>query len=55
MQSGLKEKAGRLERDEIAPQIAQVMALLTELEASRGNITIFNIFDSVCPANDRYC
>lgn len=45
----------RLERDSIAPLINQVMTQLTELETSRSNIAVFNIFESVCPANEEYC
>jgi len=31
------------------------MTLLTDLESSKSNVAIFNIFDSVCPASDTYC
>jgi len=45
----------RLARDTIAPQIEQVMELLTKLESSNRNIAVFNIFESVCPADEEYC
>jgi peptidoglycan/LPS O-acetylase OafA/YrhL len=45
----------RLKRDEFASLVDEVMTLLTDLEASRSNIAVFNIFDSVCPADDNYC
>jgi len=45
----------RLERDAIAPQIDQVMELLTRLETSNRNIVVFDIFESVCPAGEEYC
>ena len=45
----------RLERAAFAPLVDQVMELLTELETSNGNVAIFNIFDSVCPANEEFC
>ena len=50
-----EKESCRLERDELAPLIDQVMAQLIELETSNSNVAIFNIFESVCPANDRYC
>jgi len=45
----------RLEREAIAPLIDRVMQLLTELETSNRNIAAFNIFESVCPADEKYC
>jgi len=52
----LKEREScRLQRDEFAAMVDEVMTLLTGLEASKNNIAIFNIFDSVCPAGDEYC
>ncbi len=45
----------RLERHSMAPLIDQVMNLLAGLEASTTNVTVFNIFDSVCPAGEKYC
>jgi len=45
----------RLERDEFAGLVDEVMTLLTGLESSKSNVAIFNIFDSVCPASDTYC
>ena len=45
----------RLERQSIAPQIARVMELLNELEGNSSNISIFGIFDHVCPPGDQYC
>ena len=45
----------RLERDTLAPLVEQVMEQLTGLEKSDGNIAVFDIFDSVCPANEKYC
>ena len=50
-----EKESCRLERDELAPLIDQVMEQLTELETNNTNVAIFNIFESVCPANDRYC
>jgi hypothetical protein len=45
----------RLERDEMAPLINQVMEQLTRLEKNKSNIAVFNVFDSVCPPAERYC
>ncbi len=45
----------RLERDEMAPLINQVMEQLTRLETNKSNIAVFNIFDSVCPPAEKYC
>jgi len=45
----------RLERTEFAPLVDQVMELLTNLVTSNSNVAVFNIFDSVCPADDEYC
>ncbi|NIA26726.1 MAG: acyltransferase family protein, partial [Desulfobulbaceae bacterium] len=45
----------RLERDTFAPLVDQVMELLTQLETSNGNVAVFNIFDSVCPADEEFC
>jgi peptidoglycan/LPS O-acetylase OafA/YrhL len=45
----------RLERDEMAPLINQVMEQLTRLEKNKSNIAVFNIFDSVCPPAEKYC
>jgi len=45
----------RLQRDAFAPLVEQVMNLLAKLETSNNNIAIFNIFESVCPANEEYC
>ena len=45
----------RLEMDEFSPLVDDVMVLLTDLEASRDNIAIFSIFETVCPAGDKYC
>jgi peptidoglycan/LPS O-acetylase OafA/YrhL len=45
----------RLERAAFAPLVDQVMELLTKLETSSSNVAVFNIFDSVCPADDAYC
>jgi peptidoglycan/LPS O-acetylase OafA/YrhL len=50
-----EKESCRVARDELAPLIDQVMEQLTELETSNTNVAIFNIFESVCPANDRYC
>ncbi len=50
-----ERKSCRLERDSIAPLIDQVMEQLTKLEKSNSNITVFNIFESVCPTGDKYC
>jgi len=45
----------RLERATFAPLVNQVMELLNNLEASKSNVAIFNIFDSVCPTDEEYC
>jgi len=50
-----EKESCRVERDELAALIDQVMGQLTELETSNSNVAIFNIFESVCPANDKYC
>jgi len=50
-----ERKSCWLERETFAPLVDQVTELLTELEADNGNIAVFNIFDSVCPAGDEYC
>jgi peptidoglycan/LPS O-acetylase OafA/YrhL len=52
----LNERAScRLQRDEFAVLVEEVMALLAGLEASKSNVAIFNIFDSACPASEPYC
>jgi peptidoglycan/LPS O-acetylase OafA/YrhL len=52
----LDERAScRLRRDDMVPLIDEVMDQLGALAASRENIAIFNIFDSVCPAGYEYC
>jgi lysophospholipase L1-like esterase len=50
-----EKESCRLERDELAPLIDQVMEQLTELQTNNTNVAIFNIFDSVCPASDEHC
>jgi hypothetical protein len=45
----------RLERAVFAPLVDQVMEMLTKLETSNGNVAVFNIFESVCPADEEYC
>jgi lysophospholipase L1-like esterase len=45
----------RLERAAIAPLIDQVMEQLTQIEATHANVAVFNIFESVCPADEEYC
>lgn len=45
----------RLERSQFAPLVDEVMHLLTDLEASRDNIAVFSIFETACPAGDKYC
>jgi peptidoglycan/LPS O-acetylase OafA/YrhL len=45
----------RLERDAFAVLVEEVMTLLAELEGNKNNVTVFNIFDSVCPLGDDYC
>ena len=45
----------RLERASFAPLVDGVMDLLGDLEASRDNVAVFEIFESVCPPGDRYC
>jgi hypothetical protein len=45
----------RLQRDEFATLVEEVMDLLAGLEATKSNVAVFDIFDSVCPAGDEYC
>jgi peptidoglycan/LPS O-acetylase OafA/YrhL len=45
----------RLQREGFAVLVDEVMTLLMALEASKSNIAIFDIFDSVCPTGDEYC
>jgi len=45
----------RLKRDSFAVLVNEVMTLLAEIEASKSNIAVFNVFDSVCPTGDEYC
>jgi hypothetical protein len=45
----------RLERDTFARLVAEVMGQLTNLETSKSNVALFNIFDSVCPVGQEYC
>ena len=45
----------RLDRETFARLVAQVMGQLTDLETSESNVAVFNIFDSVCPADDEHC
>jgi hypothetical protein len=45
----------RLKRDDFAELVHEVTPLLTALEDSKSNVTVFNIFDSVCPSGDSYC
>jgi len=49
-----RESCG-LKRAAFAPLVNQVMELLNNLEASKSNVAIFNIFDSVCPTDEEYC
>jgi peptidoglycan/LPS O-acetylase OafA/YrhL len=52
----LDERAScRLKRDDFAELVDEVTSLLVALEDSKSNVTVFNIFDSVCPAGDTYC
>jgi peptidoglycan/LPS O-acetylase OafA/YrhL len=52
----LRERAScRLDRDEFAVLVNEVMTLLSELESSKSNVAVFNIFDSVCSAGGNYC
>jgi hypothetical protein len=52
----LKERQScRLKRDGFAVLVDEVMALLADLEASKNNVAVFNIFDSVCPTSDEFC
>ena len=44
-----------LERAAFTPLVNQVMELLNNLETSQSNVAVFNIFDSVCPADEKYC
>ena len=45
----------QLDRDAFSPLVDEVMGLLTDLEASRDNISVFSIFETACPDGDRYC
>jgi len=45
----------RLERAAFAALVDQVMELLNNLAASSANVAVFNIFDSVCPADQNFC
>ena len=45
----------RLQRDNFAPLVDQVMEQLNGLEETTSNIAVFDIFGSVCPASERYC
>jgi hypothetical protein len=45
----------RLERSAFAALVDQVMELLRQLETDNSNVAIFNIFDSVCPADEEFC
>jgi peptidoglycan/LPS O-acetylase OafA/YrhL len=52
----LRERAScRLDRDEFAALVDEVMTLLSDLESRKSNVAIFNIFDSVCSAGGTYC
>jgi len=50
-----EKESCRLERRAFAPLVDQVMELLTDLETRNGNIAVFDIFNSVCPADEEYC
>lgn len=45
----------RLKRAEFAPLVNEVMELLTQVATDHENVAVFNIFDSVCPADKEYC
>ena len=45
----------RLERRVFAPLAEQVEEMLTNLAAKHQNVTVFTIFESVCPPDDDYC
>jgi len=45
----------RLDRTAFAPLVDQVMVLLTELGRDNENVSVFNIFDSACPADEAFC
>lgn len=45
----------RLQRESFAPLVDNVMEQLTELETSNRNVAVFDIFESVCPADEDYC
>jgi hypothetical protein len=45
----------RLNRNEFVPLVDEVMELLTDLEVSKSNVAVFDIFNAVCPQGDRYC
>lgn len=45
----------RLERDELSPLLDEVTVQLASLAASKDNIVIFDIFNSVCPTSEEYC
>ncbi len=45
----------QLRRSEFAPLVDEVTDLLTGIEDSRDNVSIFGIFETVCPDGDRFC
>jgi len=45
----------RFERDELAPLVDHVIEQLARLETSHENVAVFNIFESVCPPDEKYC
>ena len=45
----------RLRRNDFAVLVDEVMTLLGDLDASRSNVAIFSIFDSVCAPGENYC
>ncbi len=45
----------RLNRAEFVPLVDEVMELLADLEASKSNVAVFDIFNAVCPQGDKYC
>ncbi|MCB1686204.1 MAG: acyltransferase family protein [Pseudomonadales bacterium] len=55
-QCSLEERTScRLELKNIVPSIREVERQLESLEQENANVSVFFIFDSVCPPNNGYC
>jgi hypothetical protein len=50
-----EREACRMERSRLAPQVAQVMELLTYLEQNNPNMMVFDLFETLCPSDSEYC